>query len=73
MSGYLAGLGFAAGGCCGTASSSAATSAFCGFHEVRGVLTGWVVGGEVGGAEEPFGIVGEVVCYCLLLAKGSSR
>lgn len=32
-----------------------------GFHEVEGVGAGGVVRGEVGGAEEVFGVVGEVV------------
>ncbi len=51
-------LGRAGQGC---AAASFAPLLRAGFGEEDGVLTGWVVGCEVGGQDEVFGVVGEVV------------
>lgn len=66
------------GGAAGRAAAAGALAALllAGFHEVDGVLAGGVVGGEVGGAEEVFGIVGEVVvdlalCQQLIRSLGA--
>lgn len=57
----------AAGGAAGRGGSAGGTLAallLAGFHEVDVVLPRRVVRGEVGGAEEVFGEVGEVVGDC---------